>query len=147
MLAVTWGPQFLSSGLNWASLAWCLGCWEGEPGMDWVLFNKVWPHFIMIHIALLVLHWLRQSQPHPDSWGRNMNSPWSVSPGTRWARERGTHLWKMQPFVLCQSSPFASYGWPYSVNAAAAAKSLQLCLTLCDPIDGSPPGSAAPGIL
>ena len=25
--------------------------------------------------------------------------------------------------------------------AAAAAKSLQLCLTLCDPIDGSPPGS------
>ena len=29
----------------------------------------------------------------------------------------------------------------------AAAKSLQLCLTLCDPIDGSPPGSAIPGIL
>ena len=31
--------------------------------------------------------------------------------------------------------------------AAAAAKSLQPCLTLCDPIDGSPPGSATPGIL
>ena len=31
--------------------------------------------------------------------------------------------------------------------AAAAAKSLQLCLTLCDPIDGSPPGSPIPGIL
>ena len=31
--------------------------------------------------------------------------------------------------------------------AAAAAKSLQSCLTLYDPIDGSPPGSAAPGIL
>ena len=31
--------------------------------------------------------------------------------------------------------------------AAAAAKSLQLCLTLCDPIDGSPPGSPVPGIL
>ena len=31
--------------------------------------------------------------------------------------------------------------------AAAAAKSLQSCPTLCDPIDGSPPGSAAPGIL
>ena len=30
---------------------------------------------------------------------------------------------------------------------AAAAKSLQLCLTLCDPIDGSPPGSSVPGIL
>ena len=31
--------------------------------------------------------------------------------------------------------------------AAAAAKSLQSCPTLCDPIDGSPPGSAVPGIL
>ena len=31
--------------------------------------------------------------------------------------------------------------------AAATAKSLQSCLTLCDPIDGSPPGSAVPGIL
>ena len=31
--------------------------------------------------------------------------------------------------------------------AAAAAKSLQLCPTLCDPIDGSPPGSVIPGIL
>ena len=36
-----------------------------------------------------------------------------------------------------------------SVNcsAAAAAKSLQSCLTLCDPIDGSPAGSPVPGIL
>ena len=33
------------------------------------------------------------------------------------------------------------------VSAAAAAKSLQSCPTLCDPIDGSPPGSAVPGIL
>ena len=31
--------------------------------------------------------------------------------------------------------------------AAAAAKSLQLCPTLCDPIDSSPPGSSVPGIL
>ena len=31
--------------------------------------------------------------------------------------------------------------------AAAAAKSLQSCPTLYDPIDGSPPGSAVPGIL
>ena len=31
--------------------------------------------------------------------------------------------------------------------AAAAAKSLQSCLTLCDPIDGSPPDSPVPGIL
>ena len=31
--------------------------------------------------------------------------------------------------------------------AASAAKSLQSCPTLCDPIDGSPPGSPVPGIL
>ena len=30
---------------------------------------------------------------------------------------------------------------------AAAAKLLQSCLTLCDPVDGSPPGSPIPGIL
>ena len=33
------------------------------------------------------------------------------------------------------------------IAAAAAAKSLQSCLTLCDPIEGSPPGSPIPGIL
>ena len=35
----------------------------------------------------------------------------------------------------------------YPAATAAAAKSLQLCLTVCDPIDGSPPGSPVPGIL
>ena len=41
------------------------------------------------------------------------------------------------------SSSFLSTDSP----AAAAAKSLQSCLTLCDPVDGSPPGSSIPGIL
>ena len=35
----------------------------------------------------------------------------------------------------------------YVIYTAAAAKSLQSCLTLWDPIDGSPPGSPIPGIL
>ena len=35
----------------------------------------------------------------------------------------------------------------YILVAAAAAKSLQSCPTLCDPIDSSPPGSPVPGIL
>ena len=43
------------------------------------------------------------------------------------------------------------YHWSHLGNfqytAAAAAKLLQSCLTLCDPIDGSPPGSEVPGIL
>ena len=35
----------------------------------------------------------------------------------------------------------------YSYDQPAAAKSLQSCPTLCNPIDGSPPGSPIPGIL
>ena len=35
----------------------------------------------------------------------------------------------------------------WKILAAPAAKSFQLCLTLCDPIDGSPPGSTIPGTL
>ena len=38
-------------------------------------------------------------------------------------------------------------GFVCSVAAPAAAKSLQLCPTLCDPRDGSPPGSRIPRIL
>ena len=40
--------------------------------------------------------------------------------------------------------PFQTFIWR---DISAAAKSLQLCPTLCDPIDGSPPGSPVPGIL
>ena len=39
------------------------------------------------------------------------------------------------------------YQFTLACIAAAAAKSLQSCLTLCDPTDGSPPGSPVPGIL
>ena len=42
---------------------------------------------------------------------------------------------------------FQSSGYVWDIAAAAAAKSLQSCLTLCDPRDGSPPGSSIPGIL
>ena len=41
----------------------------------------------------------------------------------------------------------AFFGNAAAAAAAAAAKSLQSCLTLCDPTDGSPPGSPIPGIL
>ena len=49
---------------------------------------------------------------------------------------------------LCQQSPNC-FRKHYSMwaAAAAAAKSLQSCPTLCDPVDSSPPGSPIPGIL
>ena len=58
-------------------------------------------------------------------------------------------------FIVC-GLPFKSlihfefifvYGVRKCSAAASAAKSLQLCPTLCDPMDGSPPGSPVPGIL
>ena len=46
-----------------------------------------------------------------------------------------------------QGSPADEITQPIKAAAAAAAKSLQSCQTLCDPIAGSPPGSPIPGIL
>ena len=43
--------------------------------------------------------------------------------------------------------PFAMKNGPLGFCAAVAAKSLQSCLTLCDPINRNPPGSPVPGIL
>ena len=51
--------------------------------------------------------------------------------------------------VKAMVSPVVMYGcesWTIK-KAAAAAQSLQSCPILCDPIDGSPPGSPVPGIL
>ena len=47
----------------------------------------------------------------------------------------------------CISDSFVYYDGYSIFSAAAAAKSLQSCLTLCDSTDGSPPGSPVPGIL
>ena len=47
----------------------------------------------------------------------------------------------------CEMQGWMKHKLESSLPAAAAAKSLQSCLTLCDPIDGSPPGSPIPGIL
>ena len=48
----------------------------------------------------------------------------------------------MQLKLICPSSVLL-----ISTVKTAAAKSLKSCPTLCDPIDGSPPGSPVPGIL
>ena len=46
-----------------------------------------------------------------------------------------------------QHSLLPADGAAENLGPTAFAKSLQSCLTLCDPIDGSPPGSPVPGIL
>ena len=53
--------------------------------------------------------------------------------------------------MRCKQSLRQPLPWEHTqaaaAAAAAAAKSLQSCPTLCDPINGSPPGSPVPGIL
>ena len=57
-----------------------------------------------------------------------------------------SHFLEMRKKYSAKS--FLNQRWSSLLRAAAAAaKSLQLCLTLCDPIDGSSPGSPVPGIL
>ena len=63
------------------------------------------------------------------------------------------HLSKFCGFGRLPKSTFMDVSYPeyvygYAAAAAAAAAKLhQSCPTLCDPIDGSPPGSSVPGIL
>ena len=56
-------------------------------------------------------------------------------------RARDHHLSLTGPSVLAMAKVCRNHA------AASAAKSLQSCPTLCDPTDGSPPGSSVPGIL
>ena len=55
-----------------------------------------------------------------------------------WQMCKGNSIEKAQYFQQMVPEQFDA--------AAAAAKSLQLCPTLCDPVDGSPPGFPVPGI-
>ena len=77
-------------------------------------------------------------------------------PGLKWLYHTGvlslvsggiSLLFSIMAAPICiptDSAPGSLFSTP---AAAAAAKSLQSCLTLCDPIDGSPPGPTTPGIL
>ena len=65
----------------------------------------------------------------------------------------GCTIFLFDHVFVCKQPLFMEYVctfhvcWARHCSAAAAAKSLQLCPTLCDPIDSSPSGSAVPGIL
>ena len=62
----------------------------------------------------------------------------------------GCHALLQGIFLTQGSNPGLLHLWCWQAGsqyAAAAAKSLQSCRTLCDPIDGNPPGSAVSGIL
>ena len=64
-------------------------------------------------------------------------------PGPQGRRPQGSQATRAPHASACDLRPFQ----PQLAAAATAAKSLQSCPTLCNPIDGSPPGSSVPGIL
>ena len=69
-----------------------------------------------------------------------------------WKTQQWPQDWKRSVFIPIPKKGNAKECSNYHTialisHAAAAAKSLQSCLTLCDPTDGSPPGSTVPGIL
>ena len=77
----------------------------------------------------------------PLSMGFSRQEYWSglaipFSRASSWPRDRTR--------VSCIGGRFFTV---WTTSAAAAAKSRQSCPTLCDPIDGSPPGSSVPGML
>ena len=76
--------------------------------------------------------------------------PYSVLPFHLVHAFQCLQLFSLSLFFEVPSQVFIKCGRKASVYIyvyAAAAKSLQLCPTLCDPIDGSPPGSPVPGII
>ena len=93
------------------------------------------------------MKWNLDFIPQKSKWGHlnwtfHLLTPWcpfviTLSPHLTSATQ--THLTDIKQ----RSGPLTSPYW----LAPAAAKSLQSCLTLCDPIDSSSPGSAVPGIL
>ena len=72
---------------------------------------------------------------------------WNLKWKSRWSRVKNSRFFLNNYFTIKFISLFATYPYILKHLAAAAAKSLQSCPTLCDPIDGSPPGSPVPGIL
>ena len=77
-------------------------------------------------------------QAHLTSHSRMSGSRWVITPS--WS----SGSWRS---FLYRFSIYSCHLFLISSASVAAAKSLQSCPTLCDPIDSSPPGSPVPGIL
>ena len=122
----------------------------------WLLGDSLPPH--SVYAETFVPSFSLVNPIHLLPWA--FVCPWSSFFGST-KRNLDSHVTVTLKYVfpssLSQSSlgTFKSKVFPHSVtkqslcawHTAAAAKSLQSCPTLCDPIDGRPPGSPVPGIL
>ena len=134
--------------------------------LEWVAisFSNAWKWKVKVkslsHVQLPVTPWTAAYQA-PLSVGFSRQEYWSgvplPSPSTRLAQSKiliGTFLEQQSPSHIYEvlskclmKRPEKQKHFLTLLAAAAAAKLLQSCPTLCDPIDDSPPGSPVPGIL
>ena len=114
-------------------IAWEI-LWTEEPGRPQSIWSQRVGHDLK-----------QQSMPSRNPGWPSMSHRTSMGGG---GRERNWHLKSLyyMPGIVQGTSCVTStvFSMP---TAATAAKSLQSCLTLCNPIDSSPPGSPVPGIL
>ena len=83
----------------------------------------------------------------PPSMGFSRQEYWSGLPFSSTGDLPDPGIELGSPALQADALPSKPPGKPELIHAAAAAKLIQSCPTLCDPIDGSPPGSTIPGIL
>ena len=122
------------------------------------IFICIYVHMYVYRLKLIWVHTdvcVLVTQLCPTLWDpMDCSQPGSSVQGILQARKlewvaipfsRGSSWPRVWTQVSCVADSLLSE--PPHIDAATAAKSLQLCPTLCDPIDGSPPGFPVPGIL
>ena len=114
-------------------------CWHIECSTFTASFFRIWNSSTGIPSPPLALFLVMLCKAHLTSHSRMSSSRSAITPSWlsgSWRSFLYSSVYSCHLFLIS----FASF-------AAAAAKSLQSCPTLCDPINGSPPGSPIPGIL
>ena len=100
-------------------------------------------------LFIIVRTWKQPRCPSADEWIRKL---WYIYTMEYYSAVKKEYIWISFNEVDETGAHYTEWSkperkTPIQYAAAAAAKSLQSCLTLCDPIDGSPPGSSVPGFL
>ena len=141
-----------------STLAWKIP-WTEEPGRLQSMGQPmgslgVGHDWATMSLSLFTfMHWRRKWQPTPVENPRDGGAWWATVSGVA-----SSDLAAAAAATLCHEHFFLTTDWNFKILpscwnwlcgscSAAAAKSLQSCPTLCDPIDSSPPGSTVPGIL
>ena len=144
-----------------STLAWKIP-WTEEPGGLHSMGSRRVGHDWAPSLSLFTfMHWRKKWQPTPvflpgESQGRG--AWWAAVYGVAQSRTRLKQLSSSSSSSWFKSENFQTYSTTYNKQLnlktqsyikqiATAAKSLQSCPTLCDPIDGSPPGFPVPGTL